>query len=59
MFQAWEGERKLCSEFKFSYIGNTDRENFYSVLSFLYRGDFSIMHIYANRNVLSGKVLVA
>ena len=53
-----EGDRKLCGEFKFSYIGNTDRENFCSVLSFLYRGDFSIMHIYANRKKLSGKELV-
>ena len=37
----WEGNGKLCYEFKFSYIG----------------GDFSILYIYANRNELNDKVL--
>ena len=30
VFQAWEGDRKLCGEFKFSYIGRTGSENFCS-----------------------------
>lgn len=35
MFQTLEGDRKLCREFKFSYIGNTGRENFCSWFSFV------------------------
>ena len=35
MFHTLEGDRKLCSEFKFSYIGNTGRENFCSWFSFV------------------------
>ena len=58
MFQCEEGNGKLCGEFKFSYIGKTDRENFCSVLSFLYRGDFSILYIYACRNGLRDRELV-
>ena len=34
LFQTWEGNVKLCRDFKFSYIGGTGRENFCSVSSF-------------------------
>ena len=57
MFQGEEGDRKLYSEFKFSYIGRTGRENFCSVLSFVLLRRFELMYIYASRNGVKDREL--
>lgn len=54
-----EGNGKLCSEFKFSYIGKTGSENFCSVLSFMLLRRFEIMYIYAKCNGVKDRELVA
>ena len=53
-----EGNRKLCSEFEFSYIGRTDRENFCSVVSFVLLRRFELLYIYANCNEVDVRELV-
>ena len=59
MFQTWEGDTKLCYEFKFSYIGRTAVKTFARDLVLYIGGDFSIMYIYTKGNRVSNRELVA
>ena len=53
----WEGDTKLCYEFKFSYIGRTVVKTFARDLVLYIGGDFSIMYIYASCNGVKDREL--
>ena len=57
MFQTWEGDTKLCYEFKFSYIRRTAVKTFARDLVFYDMRRFELLYIYASRNVLGNRVL--
>ena len=59
MFQTWEGEGKLCIEFKFSYrVTLEHKKTFARDLVFGDMRRFELMYIYANRKELGYRELV-